>query len=318
MSSSITPEIPTYSAVEQLKLHVEKPHSVNIPSDTTITVNVEESVKPVPNDPPRHPVVLIESSGLRGVLRLYDYQYQLTRLSSGFSTKAPWSIDREAQVFQFMHTSFGRQLFGNTSPEQLGVADEEPWLPMPWWKAEKLRKELPEQISKPLIEESADSYSLDDLHLSPIPVERWGGVAGKALNIVNSYGKHGVLSRNHWLRLQGFLVRHDHSAVLVDFALCKFDEDYETWTDWMLKKAHTREVTLVYRRLQRLMGQSGGGDLSYECKNMWGRYVADSRLSIFDCDWFYLPLGPLKIEEHSLKPQLGVPAVLRRLKGWSE
>jgi hypothetical protein len=87
------------------------------------------------------------------------------------------------------------------------------------------------------------------------PRESWQFICEDAIRIVNLLTERGILNLD--VRTRSFIVRRDmeneFKPVMIDFALCKFREEFDDDEDWRLWKSGADEEGAIGRYMQRIL-----------------------------------------------------------------
>ena len=100
-----------------------------------------------------------------------------------------------------------------------------------------------------------------------IPRESWQGICEDAIRILNLMGDRGILNED--VKTRSFIVNLEEGSrtKMIDFALCKFREDYEDDDDWQGWKAIQDEEGAIGRVMQDRLD----GGFVYHRSDRWKR-----------------------------------------------
>lgn len=146
-----------------------------------------------------------------------------------------------------------------------------------------------------ILEHIVDSQCLGRIMDSPIPTGHWDRICKSALGLATAYGKLGILYPEDWGMEYNFLIRKDYSVVLTDFSECKFEQDYDTWQDWVIAKARSPAETSLYYRLRRLLMSNGQACWEPIYESIWGSYEYRGQKG----EWRYRPPSNNDIQNHN-------------------
>ena len=168
-----------------------------------------------------------------------------------------------------------------------------------------------------ILEHIPDSYCLGRIWDSAIPVHSWEGIFKSALDATTEYGKLGIIYPDRASMDYSFLVRQDYSVVLTDFSKCKFEQDYDTWQDWMVEKARNYAERGLYGNFYSYLMRHARLFWKVQYEDIWGKYEHDKRTG----KWRYDPPSYNEVQKHGLKPNKpDVRAALHYMIGrqWEE
>jgi hypothetical protein len=87
------------------------------------------------------------------------------------------------------------------------------------------------------------------------PRQSWQFICEDAIRIVNIFTERGILNLD--VRTRSFIVRfnkeNEFKPVMIDFAMCKFREEFDSEEDWRLWKSGADEEGAIGRYMQRIL-----------------------------------------------------------------
>ncbi|KAJ5296096.1 hypothetical protein PENANT_c021G08032 [Penicillium antarcticum] len=112
-----------------------------------------------------------------------------------------------------------------------------------------------------------EGFRLVDL-AAHAPRESWQYICEDAIRIVNICTDRGILNLD--VRTRSFIIeriREDKfKPVMIDFALCRFREDFDSEEDWRLRKSGADEEGAIGRYMQTIL--QGGFDYHHDAYNL--------------------------------------------------